>query len=169
MLRERVELMWSTIAASVVDLPEPVVPVSSTIPRSSSASVRITSGQAEVVDGADLERDRAAGDRDGVALAEGVDAEAREAGDRVGEVGLADALELLEQLRVLDDLAERALGVLGFEGLGALDRAQLAVDADHRRRRNLDVQIRALVVDQVAQRFVDVEHQDLYRVAGRGP
>ena len=44
MLRERVELMWSTIAASVVDLPEPVVPVSSTIPRSSSESVRITSG-----------------------------------------------------------------------------------------------------------------------------
>ena len=37
--------MWSIIAASVVDLPEPVVPVSSTIPRCSSASVRITSGR----------------------------------------------------------------------------------------------------------------------------
>ena len=41
MCLERVWLMWSTIAASVVDLPEPVTPVSSTIPRSSSASVRI--------------------------------------------------------------------------------------------------------------------------------
>ena len=44
MWRRRVELMWSIIAASVVDLPEPVVPVSSTIPRSSSASSRMTGG-----------------------------------------------------------------------------------------------------------------------------
>ena len=40
----RVWLMWSIIAASVVDLPEPVVPVTRMIPRSSSASVRITGG-----------------------------------------------------------------------------------------------------------------------------
>ena len=33
-----VRFMWSIIAASVVDLPEPVVPVSRMIPRSSSAS-----------------------------------------------------------------------------------------------------------------------------------
>ena len=38
--------MWSIIAASVVDLPEPVVPVSSTIPRSSSARSRTTDGSA---------------------------------------------------------------------------------------------------------------------------
>ncbi len=44
--RERVELMWSIIAANVVDLPEPVVPVSRMIPRGSSARVRITSGSA---------------------------------------------------------------------------------------------------------------------------
>ena len=44
MWRRRVELMWSIIAASVVDLPEPVVPVSSTIPRSSSARSRMTGG-----------------------------------------------------------------------------------------------------------------------------
>ncbi len=37
--------MWSIIAASVVDLPEPVVPVSRTIPRCSSASRRITGGR----------------------------------------------------------------------------------------------------------------------------
>ena len=41
----RVWLMWSTMAASVVDLPEPVVPVSSTMPRSSSASSVITGGR----------------------------------------------------------------------------------------------------------------------------
>ena len=39
-----VRLMWSIIAASVVDLPEPVVPVSRMIPRSSSASFVITGG-----------------------------------------------------------------------------------------------------------------------------
>ena len=39
-----VSFMWSIIAASVVDLPEPVVPVSSTIPRSSSASSFTTGG-----------------------------------------------------------------------------------------------------------------------------
>src|SRR5665811_1479169 len=51
-------------------------------------------GQAELLDRADLEGDRAADDRGRSALPEGVDAEAREAGDRVGEVGLAVGFEL---------------------------------------------------------------------------
>src|SRR5438874_1067197 len=38
MCRRRVRLMWSSIAASVVVLPEPVAPVTSTRPRCSSAS-----------------------------------------------------------------------------------------------------------------------------------
>ena len=67
------------------------------IPRGSSASLRITSGRPEVVDRAHLEGNRAADDRDRSRAAEGVDAEAREAGDLVGEVGLADLVELLEQ------------------------------------------------------------------------
>src|SRR5919205_1274433 len=37
--------MWSIIAARVVDLPEPVVPVSRTMPRSSSARSRVTGGR----------------------------------------------------------------------------------------------------------------------------
>ena len=40
----RVVLMWSTIAASVVDLPEPVGPVTSTRPRGRSARYRHTFG-----------------------------------------------------------------------------------------------------------------------------
>ncbi len=40
-----VRFMWSIIAASVVDLPEPVVPVSRMIPRSSSASREMTDGR----------------------------------------------------------------------------------------------------------------------------
>ena len=38
------ELIWSIIAARVVDLPEPVVPVTRITPRSSEASSLITSG-----------------------------------------------------------------------------------------------------------------------------
>ena len=37
-------MIWSIIAARVVDLPEPVVPVSRMIPRSSSAMSLITGG-----------------------------------------------------------------------------------------------------------------------------
>ena len=44
MCRALVSLMWSMIAASVVDLPEPVVPVSRIRPRSSSAISPITGG-----------------------------------------------------------------------------------------------------------------------------
>ena len=94
-----VRFMWSSIAASVVDLPEPVVPVSRMIPRSSSASLRDDLGQAELVDRLDHHRDRAHDDRDRAALAEGVDAEAAEALDRVGEVDLVLGLELLDLAR----------------------------------------------------------------------
>ena len=41
----RVRLMWSIIAASVVLLPEPVVPVTRMIPRCSSASLVTTGGR----------------------------------------------------------------------------------------------------------------------------
>ena len=40
----KLRLMWSTIAASVVDFPEPVVPVTTMIPRGSPASRVTTSG-----------------------------------------------------------------------------------------------------------------------------
>ena len=41
----RVRLMWSIIAARVVDFPEPVVPVTRTIPRCSSARSVTTLGR----------------------------------------------------------------------------------------------------------------------------
>ena len=46
MWRAKRSFMWSIIAASVVDLPEPVVPVTRMIPRSSSARSRMTAGSA---------------------------------------------------------------------------------------------------------------------------
>ena len=45
MWRRMVLLMWSIIAASVVVLPEPVVPVTSTRPRGSSARRLMISGR----------------------------------------------------------------------------------------------------------------------------
>ena len=78
------------------------------IPRFSSARSLITWRQAEVVDRADLEGDRAADDRDVAALAEGVHAEAGDARHLVGEVGLADVAELGEEIRVVEDVLERA-------------------------------------------------------------
>ena len=54
MCRDLVALMWSIIAASVVDLPEPVVPVSRISPRSSSARSRDHRRQPELVDRADM-------------------------------------------------------------------------------------------------------------------
>ena len=44
MWRAAVVLTWSTMAASVVDLPDPVVPVTKTMPRGSSAMSRTASG-----------------------------------------------------------------------------------------------------------------------------
>ena len=107
-------------------------------------------------------RDRPAGDRDAAALAKGVDAKARDAADRVGEVDLADSSNSAS-IRVLEDLAQGGVGVLGGQRLHALHRPQLAVDARHRRRRHLDVQVRALGLDHMAQRCVDVEHRPFYR------
>ena len=45
MCRDLLTLTWSIIAASVVDLPEPVVPVRRISPRSSSAISVITGGR----------------------------------------------------------------------------------------------------------------------------
>ena len=71
--------MWSIIAASVVLLPLPVVPVTSTRPRSSSRDALEDRRQAELVDRADPRRDDAQDDADGAALLEDVAAEAAEA------------------------------------------------------------------------------------------
>src|SRR5215831_12302676 len=71
MCSARVRLISSIIAASVVDLPEPVGPVT------------------ELLERLDLLRDEAEGGHDRAALEVDVHPEAREARDRVGEVELA--------------------------------------------------------------------------------
>ena len=109
--------MWSIIAASVVDLPEPVVPVSRMIPRSSSASWEMTGGRlssSTVRIECGIARRRA----QRAALAKGVDAEARDARDRVREVDLVLAGELLELHRIVQHRVRRGLGVLGGQRSG---------------------------------------------------
>ena len=71
--------------------------------------------QQQLVDGLDVHRDGAHHHRDVAALAERVDAEAGEALELVGEVDLVLGLELLQLVRVVEDLAQDALGVLGLE------------------------------------------------------
>ena len=88
-------LMWSIIAASVVLLPLPVVPVTSTRPRSSSAIFFSTSGRPSSSIVRILRRDDAEDQADGATLLEHVAAEAAEAGNAVGEVDLLIILELL--------------------------------------------------------------------------
>ena len=63
----RVRLISSIIAASVVDLPEPVGPVTSTRPRGLTSSSWRLGGQAELLERLDVGRDRA--ERGGEALA----------------------------------------------------------------------------------------------------
>ena len=107
-------------------------------------------GQAEILDRADLEGDRAADDRGRAALFEGVDAEARDARDRVGEVGLAFLFEF--GLRAhLGDVVEGLLGFLAAQRLLPLQGDELAVQANRRRRGHLDVQIGAAPLDERAQ------------------
>ena len=92
---ERVELMRSTMAASVVDLPEPVVPVTSTRPRCSSQILSITRGRFSSSDGANLGGDHAQHHAHVAALLEDVDAEAPQSGHAVGHVQLGGFLEFL--------------------------------------------------------------------------
>ena len=94
----RVRLMWSTIAASVVDFPEPVAPVTrieTAVLRRRAAARRAA---AELLEARDFLRDDAERERDRAALPEAVDAEARQLSAVVGDVEVAALVELLQAL-----------------------------------------------------------------------
>ena len=112
MCSSRVWLISSIIAASDVDLPEPVGPVTSTRPRGRRGELVHDRRQAELVDRDDLAGDQAERRGDRAALEVGVDAEAGLAGDDVGEVELEIGLQapaLLGREDRVDELA-RVLG-----------------------------------------------------------
>ena len=134
------------------------MPVSSTIPRSSSASSRTTGGSASSSIVEILCGDRAAGERDEPALAEGVDAEARHSGDFEREVDLVLLAELLQLGLVVEQLVQRVFGVLLAERLGAGVGAERAVHAKQRRRCDLQVEIGAARGPTSSRRLLHVEH-----------
>ena len=82
MCSSRVWLITSISDASVVDLPEPVGPVTSTSPRGRSAKLGHHRRQPQRLERHDLERDQAEGGADGAALEVSVDAEPGLARDR---------------------------------------------------------------------------------------
>ena len=100
-------LILSSIAARVVDLPEPVGPVTSTRPRGLSQIVAITGGQAQLLEAADLVGDRAVDGGHRAALHEDVGAEARQPLDAEAEVQLEVLLEA-----VLLRVGQHAVGEL---------------------------------------------------------
>ena len=107
----RVWLMWWIIAASVVDLPQPVGPVTSTRPLRRSASLRTTSGVVELLQRQHLAGDGAEDGRQPRRLVEVVGAEARLGAVAVGEV----EVQLLGDLPLLlgaGDLEEQRLHLL---------------------------------------------------------
>ena len=129
------------MAASVVDLPEPVGPVTSTSPRGLSHSLLTTGGQAQLVERLDLERNDAEHGRGRAALVEEVGAEAGQALQAEGEVEFEILFEAV-LLRIGHDAVGELLG-LGRRQLRQVERHQVAVHAHLRRRVGGDVQIAA--------------------------
>ncbi len=109
----RVRLISSISDASVVDLPEPVGPVTRTRPRGLVGELVQARRQAELLERANVRGDEAerAGQR--LALVIGVDAEARQAAQAVREVELAVDLQpllLLGRRDPVDQVARRCPG-----------------------------------------------------------
>jgi hypothetical protein len=83
---------------------------------------------------------------------ERVHAEAAGALHAEREVELTLALELLPLALVRDHLVEDGLGVVRQQLVRVRDRLELSVDADERRRRNLQVQVGATGLDDALER-----------------
>ena len=91
----RLRLIQPTMAASVVDLPEPVGPVMSTSPWGRVSRGAVEAGQADVLGCGDLGGDEPQRQRRAVELVEGVGSESSLVGPGEGEVELALAGDLL--------------------------------------------------------------------------
>jgi hypothetical protein len=128
----RSRLILSIIAASVVDLPDPVGPVTRTSPRGLLQISSTTGGKAELLEAEDLVGNLPVDRGHRAALVEDVSAEPGESLDSEREVELEVLLE-----PVLLGVGEHRVGEL--LGLGRGQRqgsraAELAVDPDLRRR-----------------------------------
>ncbi len=131
----------STSDASVVDLPEPVGPVTSTSPRGKRAKLRHDLRDAKRLERLDLVRNDAEGGAHGVALPVHVDAEARLAHQRVREVEF-EVLFKLFALLLRQHRVQRALQAVRLQHVESGQRRQLTIEPHHRRRARGQVKVR---------------------------
>ncbi len=133
-------LMWSIMAARVVVLPEPVVPVTSTnAPRLESQLLHDRREDCSSAKSGTLGHHLAQGDGDGPPLPVYVDAEPAHIDGAVGEVdlvGLAEATDLL----VAHERGGVVLGVVGRAGR-LFQVHQFAIHPDHGGTAHLEVQV----------------------------
>ena len=147
-------LMWLTIAASVVDLPEPVGPVTRIRPRGrlvTSAKIfgAFSSSSDSTFEG--IVRNAAAAPRCWL------NALTRKRA-RFGTAKLKSALEVLLvhlALRVAHDVVHHGVHVLVLHRR-QVDAPDVAVDADHRRQPRRQVQVGGLVLDREGEELGDV-------------
>ena len=109
---------------------------------------------AELLERLQLRRDEAEGGAEALALEVDVDAEAREAGDRVGDVDLALVLEVLLLLG-REDPVEQPLGVLGRQPGELLEPLEVPVHADDRLGADRDVEVGRAARNHVLEQVVD--------------
>ena len=156
--------MWSIIAASVVDLPEPVVPVSRMIPRSSSASWVTISGRPSsstdlITTGiARMTIETEPRWRNALTRKRPRPSTAYEKSTSFSDANSSTLVVVVEHL------TERALRVLGIQPLGVRNRLKVAVQPDERVRGDLQVKVGALGGDEVAQRVIKIKSHVLVRI-----
>ena len=164
----RVRLMWSIIDASVVVLPEPVAPVTSTRPRRSSARRVTPSGKAEREEVRDLARDHAECERRRAALPESVDAEAWQGRIGVRDVEVARVLErVAAPRRDHRDGIEHRVEIQLRERRRRLHLLEVAVEPHDRRLAELEVDVAGATFDGGAEEGDEVDH--VQRTSAGGP
>src|SRR5579862_5055364 len=150
MCSARVELMRSTMAASVVDLPEPVTPVTSTRPRGMSQICSTTFGRNHAKHKANV-----------AALLKYVHTEASETGDAIGHVDFRGFFEFL--LLPRRHHAERHVQhVFGGHPRLIGQRYQIAIDAQVWIVPHLQVQVGSAALHGDTEQVIDIH-------AGRTP
>ena len=151
MCSSRSVLILSSMAASVVDLPEPVGPVTSTSPRGLSHMPFTTVRQAQRVETLDLPWNGPEHRAHRAALIEHVAAEARQVLQAERKVQLQIFFEAV-LLRVGQHAVRQRLGVRCRQRRH-VQRPQLAVHAHARRAVGRDVQVAAAHLDHLFQQF----------------
>ena len=140
--------------ASVVDFPEPVVPVTRIKPRFSSAMLFRTGGRPSSRKVSDLVGDYAGDDADRISLLKNIDAETSESGNAVADIDLVDLFEML--LLAIRHHRERHFErffLVQFRRSG--QRHEFAVDADNRSRAGTQMQVAGAEAHRHAQKIVD--------------